>query len=401
MLFMNGRQIYDNFQEGVGPEGMVGGAAIVNEVASDYEARSRQVRELVGRMESAWEGEAAGAAQRGAGPMASEHELSGPSLATAQDLTNRQAGSYTDAKNAVMPVPPKPEMSNPMVVFTVPGGVARFEDQVDEYNAAAQHNVDVMNRYEGASGYNIRELPSSYGTLTDDKSGISVGPDTTTIDSEDFADTAGGDGSGDSGGGGGSPAPGPGSGDTGGAVSGGGAPSPGGDGLSTVTPDAGATTPGSFTPSTTTPVAPVVAGTDSGMGARRPPGGLVPGVGVLGGPGLGGSPGADSGGGRAGGGGAGPRGGAGLRGGVLGGPGVGAEPHGPAGRPGPSSGGVTGAPGRGGPGMGGVPMGAAGRGRDGEDTERTRPAYLEGGDPDELFDTDEKTAPPAIGADDD
>lgn len=51
--------------------------------------------------------------------------------------------------------------------------------------------------------------------------------------------------------------------------------------------------------------------------------------------------------------------------------------------------------------MGGVPAGAAGRGRAGEDTERTHPAYLEGGDPDELFGTDEPTAPPAIGADDD
>lgn len=50
--------------------------------------------------------------------------------------------------------------------------------------------------------------------------------------------------------------------------------------------------------------------------------------------------------------------------------------------------------------MSGVPLGGAGRGRDGEDIERKRPLYLEGGDPEELFDTDVLTAPPAIGEDD-
>jgi hypothetical protein len=395
MSYMNGRQIYDNFQEGPGPDGLAGGAAIVNEVATEYETRAREIRELVGRMESAWQGAAAGAAQRGAGPIGAEHELSGPSLATAQDLTNRQAASYTDAKNTVVPVPPRPELPNPIEVFTTPGEWPRFENQVDEYNTAAQHNVDVMDRYAGASGHNIRELPSSYGTLTDDQAGIGIDPGASTIDSEDSADTTGGDGGG---GGGGSPAPGPAGRDSGG-VSGGGAPTPTGGDTSggAVTPDTGTTTPGGVAPNTVPP--PVVVGTDSGAGPGRSPG-LVTGVGVLAGPG-GGAPGAVSDGGRAGGGSAGPRGGGGPRGGLLGGPGVGAEPLG-AGRPATPAVNVAGATGRGGgPGMSGVPLGAAGRGRDGEDTERTRPAYLEGGDPDELFDSDEKTAPPAIGEDDD
>ncbi len=392
MSYMNGRQIYDNFQEGPGPDGMSGGAAIVNEVAAEYETRAREIRELVGRMESAWQGAAAGAAQRGAGPIAAEHELSGPSLASAQDLTNRQAASYTDAKNAVVPVPPQPEMPNPIEVFTTPGEWPRFEDQVDAYNTAAQHNVDVMDRYAGASGHNIRELPSSYGTLTDDQAGIGIDPGTSTTDSEDSTDTTSGDGGRSSGG---SPAPGPPGRDVGGGASGSGTPSPEGS-SSVATPDAETTTPGGFTPSTAVPTAPVVTGTDSG--SIRPPG-LVPGVGMLAGPGVGGAPGAGPDGGRAGSGP--PRGGAVLRGPVLGGPGVSAEQPGAAGRPGSAAGNVAGAGRGGGPGMSGVPLGAAGRGRDGEDTERTRPAYLEGEDPDELFDTDEKTAPPAIGEDDD
>jgi len=49
---------------------------------------------------------------------------------------------------------------------------------------------------------------------------------------------------------------------------------------------------------------------------------------------------------------------------------------------------------------GGVPMGAGGRGQGEEDTEHVRPTWLLEDDPDELFGTDEVTAPPVIGGDD-
>ncbi|GAB3705461.1 hypothetical protein GCM10027598_06700 [Amycolatopsis oliviviridis] len=56
-----------------------------------------------------------------------------------------------------------------------------------------------------------------------------------------------------------------------------------------------------------------------------------------------------------------------------------------------------GAAGRGGPGMGGG-MGGRGQQSDGdEDTEHQRPTYLVEGDPDEVFGTDMRTAPPVIG----
>jgi len=391
MFFMNGQQIYDNFQQSAGPDGLTGGAAIVNEVAAEYETRAQQIRAVMTRMESAWQGDAAGAAERGAGPMASEHEDSGPALSTAQNLGIRQADAYTDAKNSVLPVPPKPDLSNPMTMLT--GAVpAPYEDQLDEHNAAAQNNVDVMNRYEGASGNNVNELPTNYGTLIDDEAGIGIGQDPGggAIDSDDYIDTSGDDSRNDE-----SPAPGPDGEGIDGSVSSSGNPEAGNStGPGEVSSNSGNTTPGAFHPSS---VAPVAAPTDSGVGPGRTPSGLVPTAGVLGGPGVGGSP--DAGGGRVGSGG--PRGGAVPRGGVLGGPGAAGEPPGGAARSGAPAGNVASAPGRGGgTGMGGVPLGAAGRGRD-EDSERKRPAYLEGEDPEELFDTDQLTAPPAIGGDDD
>ncbi|MGB3444933.1 MAG: hypothetical protein WBA97_39860, partial [Actinophytocola sp.] len=312
----SGQEIYDNFHNGRGPDGLVGGAAIVNEVAGSYRERAEQIHRLAARMESAWQGSASGAALRGVGPLLVEHELSGMSLTTAQDLTNRQAGSFGDGKNAVMPVPPRPEPTNPMAMLVSSAAVVDFERQVDDYNTAAQHNVDVMNRYTGASDYNTTNLPSDYGKLTGDQSGISLDPGPTTIDSADFRDSVD-DSGGPSGGGdrdpggpiatGSAPA-------TGGPS--GGAPAPNG-GPAGTDPGAGATVPGSFTPTPSSPGPSLVSPMDPGTG--RAPGGLTPVTGLVAGPGA--EPGAGRGGGVSGQ----PRGGVAVpRGGVVGGPGLGA-----------------------------------------------------------------------------
>ncbi len=372
-------------------------AAIVKEIAGTYESRVDQIRALVTRMEAAWQGDAAGAAQRGAGPLATEHELAGLSLGTAQDLTNRQAGSFGEAKSRVVPVPPKPEPQNPMVVFTDPNAVLDHERQVDEHNAAAQNNVDVMTGYSGASEYNTTNLPTSYGKLTDDQAGVGVG--SATDSSGEKTDSSGGPGGGNAGGDGrepgggdrapgGSPAGGPGQSaptGPGGAAGGGGTDR---------TAVGGTTTPETFVPG---PAGQTFVPADPGAG--RVPGGApatggpVPGVVT----GFGGSTG--SGAGASPRGGSGPFGGAGPRGISTPGPGRGtaAEPFGSTARSAPAAG-LT-AAGRG-TAASGVPLGGA-RGRDEEDTERKRPEWLEGGDPDELFDTDELTAPPTIGAEED
>ncbi|MFC4854605.1 hypothetical protein [Actinophytocola glycyrrhizae] len=393
----SGREVYDNFHDGRGSDGLIGGAAIVNEVAGSYRERAEQIHRLAARMESAWQGSASGAALRGVGPLLVEHELSGMSLVTAQDLTNRQAGSFGDAKNAVVPVPPRPEPMNPMAMLVSPAAIVDLERQVDDYNTAAQHNVDVMNRYTGASDHNTTNLPSDYGTLTGDQSGISVDPGPTTIDSADFGDsTDSADGSGGPSGGGDRGPGGPGGtgpGPVAGGPSSGGASAPDG-GPAGTTPGAGATVPGSFTPTPSSPGSvpgpSPVSPTDPGTG--RVPGGLAPVSGLVAGVGPGGEPGA----GRGGGVGGQPRGGvAGPRGGVLGGPGVGALAAEEAAARRAAA--VAAARG-GGPGaMGGAPVGA-GRGKGDEDEEHTRKVILEA-DAESVFGSDVLTAPQVIGDD--
>lgn len=384
-FFMSGQDIYDNFQQGPGADGISSSAAMVNQLADRHQERAKQLHRLKVRMESAWQGAAAGAAQRGLGPLVTEHDLSGHALRTAQDLTSRQVGSFGDAKNQVVPVPPAPGEVDPLVVLTNPGTAATYLHQVAEHNQAAQHNVDVMNGYTGASQYNTDNQPSSYGDVVDDQAVITIASPDTIDSGESTSD----DGSDDS-----TPRPGSG-GDLAHRRPAGGADEPG------VRPDVstepgidpgalvGMTRPDTYPPPTG-PTSPAP-GTDAGLVQPRPApgGGITPGVGV-------GIP--VDGRGSVGGG---PRGGA-----VGGAPRGGGVGNGAGGQPaatGRTSLGATAAtgPGRGGIGFGGAPVGAGGRGRGEEDTERKAPAYLDGGDPDDLFDTDQLTAPPAIGDEDD
>jgi hypothetical protein len=241
-----------------------------------YEEGARSVRALAVRMESAWRGDAAGAAQRGAVPLAAEQELSAPQLFTAQDLTGRQVGSFDSAKSAVVPVPPAPQRPAGWQVITSPTVLPTYEQKLAEHNAAGQHNVDVMTGYEGASSYNGDNLPASYGSITPDSAGVGIqqsdarpepGP---VVEWRDTRKP------------GGSPrkesVSGPEPGGRPGPAPGGSAPVPAG-GPGGAPPQA--TTPGGFTPTPGTP----------GAGGQPVAGGPGFGVPTTGGPGSGGSPG--------------------------------------------------------------------------------------------------------------
>lgn len=377
---MSGQEIYDNFQQGKGAEGISSSAAMVKELTQRHKERVGRLAALRTRMESAWQGDAAEAANRGLGPATTEHGESGLALHRAQDLTDRQAGSFGDAKHNVVPVPPAPDAVDPLVILTNPDALVTAMDQQTAHNEAAQRNVDVMDGYTGASTFNTDHQPKSFGAIVDDQAGITVGePSGGAIDSDDYRESTSDSGQQDS-------VPGPGSDGTPGyGPPAGDAGTPSGASRG----DAGTTTPGGYT-ATLLPagVTSLPSGTDSALGQPRP---MSDGRGFSGlGVGLpfdsrgfgSGEP----------------------RGGALGGP-RGGVPRGGGLLTGTPGGSVPGAvptagPGRGGVGFGGVPMGA-GRGRGDEDTERKTPAYLEGGDPEELFDTDQLTAPAAIGEDDD
>lgn len=403
---MSGEEIYRNFTEAVGGGDLAAAADMVKQLQGSYEEGARSVRALAVRMESAWQGDAGGAAQRGAVPLAAEQELSAPQLFTAQDLTGRQVGSFDSAKSAAVPVPPAPDRPSGWEVVTSPTVLPTFEQKLAEHNAAGQHNVDVMTSYEGASSYNGDNLPASYGSITPDSAGLGIqqpdarpepGP---VVEWRDTRNPGGGPGK--------ESVTGPRPGGQPGPAAGGPGPVPAG-GPGGAPPQA--TTPGGFTPAPSAPGTggqPVVGGPGVGLPTPGGPGsGASPGFGPV--AGLGSDAGVRGLGG-------GPEPGAGGRGGPVGPRGPGAAGRGPgeAGRgpgarmgAGPLAGGAAaeaaaarGGPGRGGA-AGGLPFGAApGRGEGDEDREYPWAPYLQEDDPEGLFGTDEFTAPPVIGLDD-
>jgi hypothetical protein len=390
---MGGQAIFENFTKAVGPEGLAVGAATMNEVARSYNERGDRIRQIVAKMDAAWRGNAAGAAQRGVGPLAVEHGLAAPAMDMAQDLATRQAGSFGDAKNAVVPVPPAPERVDPMAAFLIPGVFSTYGKQLDAHKVAAQHNVDVMNGYGSASVYNTN-MPKSYGRMDGSHEGIQV-----------VSPPPSGPGGGSGGGGKPSgpvvpPRP-PGRKDGGGQAGGGDNTSAG--------PSSGGGTIGSGTSSGTGGGA-AVQGTepDRYVPPLAPSGGSSKGSGFPGrlpsqgeqATGFGGVPVGPLSGGDA----RGSGGGVGGRGPGVGGPGSGAGQGAGGGRsvgepaagqnPAARGGAVAGR----GVGPGGVPMAAGmGKGRGGEDEEHKHASYLQEPDPHEVFGTDEVTAPPVIG----
>jgi hypothetical protein len=406
---MSGQQIYENFQNGTGGSGLADGAAQVQQLIKSYEARADSITQLTVRMESAWQGDAAGAARRGAGPLAVEHGLAAPEMNTAQKLITSQVSAYDNANNSVVPVPPTPDKPGLWDNITSLGGAGRtYEQEMAEVNAANDHNVAVMSSYENVTSTNTSGMPRTYGSISPDYSAIGVvqpqTPPTPPPVSVQPPPTSTGRPPGGS------------------SPSSPGTPGPTTPGPSPTSPSVppgprspapGQTDPGGFVPTPTGPPGPGGTPGPGGGGGSSGPGfgpGFVPATG-FGSPGGGGSSGGGSGAGTGTGGGRGSSGGAGGRAGFgSGGGGAASEEGGRAGaRPGTgglAAGGAAaaeaaaarGAAGAGGRGAaGGMPMGAGGRGKGDEDTEHKRPSFLVEADPDETFGTDEVTAPPVIG----
>jgi hypothetical protein len=60
---MTGEHIYRNFSEARGGEPLAAAAEMVKQLVGEYEQQADEIIDLTGVMESAWQGDAAGAAQ--------------------------------------------------------------------------------------------------------------------------------------------------------------------------------------------------------------------------------------------------------------------------------------------------------------------------------------------------
>jgi hypothetical protein len=174
---MTSQDIYDNFhQHARGTGSWQGAQHAAAQISQDLPGQAVRIKRLQDAMEAAWTGDAADAAQRGVTPLALEHLHVADDLHATQDLMSRQAASFHQAANAVQPMPPEPTMQDPLAAIAAGQTPDTMLAQVTRYNTIAQHNVDVMTTYAGASRYNTQNMPAAYGTLADDPMTITIHP---------------------------------------------------------------------------------------------------------------------------------------------------------------------------------------------------------------------------------
>lgn len=388
---LDARQIYQQISGGPGPASLQQGSATALDLQNAHQQRADQIAKLNEKMDAAWQGDSSQAAQAGGRPLQIWLNDSAQNLGTSSQYISHQAQDFAVVAQKVQPLPENPP-SMGFVDHINPW--SDKDSEIKDYNQKAQQNVDAFNAYYQASAQNAAGMPQYNGDpgkpISDGGGGNGHSGDGGGGGAGGGGVTggggggAGGTGSGGGGGGGGAgnlPKIGGGAGGTGSGGAGGVGSGIGGAGGGYTPPNWDNTTAAGYTSPNTT--------STSGLGPNTfSPTSFGPG----------------SGGGGAGGGGVAGFGGAGFGPGGAGsisagsttgaGPGSGSG-AGSAGAYGASGGraGAAGAAGRSGTGMGGM---HGGKGEGAEDEEHET-KYLVGDDPNELFGTDELTAPPVIG----
>jgi hypothetical protein len=398
---IDARRIWETISAG-NSQSVRGGAAAAADLQSVHDQRSQQIDTINQAMDAAWQGDASQQVQAGAHPLGIWLQDSASNLNKSHTYLGNQADDFDNAQSTVQEIAATPPHAGFM------DHVNPFSDKDDEikkYNEQGQTNVQAFNAYYQASAQNAAGMPQysawQGNTFSD---GDGTGDDGNGPGSGHTGNIPGTGGGYQPGGTGGIPGGGtgnipgygsniPGAGGTGGSGSGGGY-QPNVPGYH----DPSSTDPGTKSPSWNDGTAaasytPDTSGTDFGTGGFGPTGS---GFGSGGGSGSGSGSGAGGSGVGGGGslGGFGPAGSGSLGSGASTGAGAGAGSGAAGGFRGATAGGA-GAAGRGGAsGMSG--MGQGGRGK-GSDDEEHQTKYLVSEDPNELFGTDELTAPPVIG----
>lgn len=173
--FMTAQQIYDNFDKARGTGSLQEVHGYLEDVERQYTNREHDITKLAASMEEGWTGEASGAAQRGAGPMAVEHGRAAQALATAKDLLQNQSDTFHDTKSKVVQIPPYPEQDQ-YFRDVLTGNKDTAMTRIMSYYGALDGNVQAMNDWTTSSNHNAGMMPGSYGSIDPHALDVSTGP---------------------------------------------------------------------------------------------------------------------------------------------------------------------------------------------------------------------------------
>ncbi|WP_027941590.1 PPE domain-containing protein [Amycolatopsis taiwanensis] len=392
---IDARQIYQQITGGEGPGSLQQGADAARNLERTHSNRADQIAALNKEMDAAWQGGSAQAAQAGGHPLETWLNDSAQNLGTSSQYIGNQVNDFSVVAQRVQPLPENPPS---MGFLDHINPWSDKDSEIKEYNQKGQQNVDAFNAYYQASAQNAAGMPQykawTGNPISDGGGGNGGGGNGGgggTGGGGGFGGgggTGGGVGFGGGGAGGGAGGIGTGGGGAGGIGSGGhgGAGDIGGIGSGAGGVGSGGYTPPSWNDTTAAGYTPPNTNFTSGLGPNNfSPSSFGPG----GGSGAGDASGI---------GGFGPGGAGSMSAGSTTGaaPGSASAAGGAGGAYGAAGArpGAAGAAGR--SGMSGMGGAHGGRGQGAEDEEH-QTKYLVSEDPNELFGTDELTAPPVIG----
>jgi uncharacterized protein YukE len=208
-MTMTGEEIYQNFS-GKSSESLQLAAIQVTGIAQSYQDIASRFAKVQERMMASWTGGAAESAHAGAAPLPDTLSVSAERLNSYGSAHGNQTTAFETAVRDVQPMPEKPTMPNPIEFAKqlVTGGPQVLADhlaKVEAYQAAAEHNVTVMNAYQGATGVN-QQIPVDYprpdgsgGSVTKEVPGAPPDNPITSTVTETKTKQGDGDGDGDGG----------------------------------------------------------------------------------------------------------------------------------------------------------------------------------------------------------
>ncbi|WP_037368590.1 hypothetical protein [Amycolatopsis orientalis] len=162
------QQIVDLVKHGSGSGGMFAGGGVSSQLSALHQDIANHMRELQGSMSEYWQGDAAGQAYTGAGPLVQASQVSGEHLQEAQSLYQGQGESFNTLHAKIQSVGDVGEKpADDWVSGTPFSFLSNRQDQIDEWKRKAEAVTESYNAYHQQSTENSARWadPSQYGQL--------------------------------------------------------------------------------------------------------------------------------------------------------------------------------------------------------------------------------------------
>ncbi|WP_244194656.1 hypothetical protein [Amycolatopsis echigonensis] len=147
-------QIYQALKNG-STSSLETGKGDANTLKGLHSNRANAIDALNNRMSSAWQGNAAGAAQGGANALKMWHEDSAKNLGTSQTFITHQIDAFHDVHGKVQELPKDP----PQMKWYDHQPFSDKDKEIDKYNQDSQTNVQAYTAYYNASSQNAGGMP--------------------------------------------------------------------------------------------------------------------------------------------------------------------------------------------------------------------------------------------------